>query len=355
MFVSEKDEEINSNPWTKISLPNSTSTLPPLSRGSTSSCKTPQSPAGRRTPRGLLVTRTKTGLLVPMSPKPRAKYATTVNAVNSGVFGPLDNVKLTYIGRKEVMTPDDQHPTSITGSTFLPNGRLVFVDNHNKTLKLYSAEFELLAGVILHERPWNVSSCYKTVVAVSYPYDMSVDIIATGLEMKFQSKIRTDRPCRGTGYHHIEKWLYIVCGEGTQAQIQAYSLEGQLRKVIIPKEGVFHEPCYLVMSPDSTRLYISDLDNGVIGFNTKTGDVICHYKDAKISRYWDLKLDSKGRIFVLTTEPNCLYVLMGDHNGQLVREFRTGNKPLSLSYGAVNKDLVITRWTAEDVELFRFV
>lgn len=304
------------------------------------------------------MTRTKTGLLVPASTKPKVGYHLIDNKtskVNSGVFGPVNDVRLTYIGKKVVMTLEDQQRTSITGSTFLPNGRLVLVDNHNKTLKLYSAEFELLTGVILHERPWNVSSCYKTVVAVSYPYDMSVDLIATGIQMKFQRKIRTDRPCRGVGYHHIEKWLYIACGDGSQAQIQAFSLEGQLRKVIIPKEGLFHEPCYLAMSPDSSRLFISDLDNGVIGFSTKTGDVICHYKDQKIRRYWDLKMDLDGRIFVLTTEPNCLYVLMGDHNGQLVKEFRAGEKPLSLSYGAVNRDIVITRWTAEDVDLFRLV
>ena len=296
-------------------------------------------------------------MLAPATTKPMKSYnqGDINNKAIGDVFGPVDNVRLTYIGRKEVMTAEDKELTSITGSTFLPNGRLVLVDNHNKTLKLYSAEFDLLAGLVLQERPWNVSSCYKTVVAVSYPYDMSVDLIATGLEMKVQCKIKTDRPCRGVGFHHVEKWLYIACGEGNQAQIQAYSLEGQLRKVIIPKQGVFHEPCYLVMSPDNTKLFISDLDTGVIGFNTKTGDVICHYKDQKIRRYWDLKVDADGRIFVLTTDPSCLYVLMGDHNGQLVRDLSVGNKPCSLSYGAMNKDLVITRWTAEDVEVFRFL
>ena len=332
--------------------------LPYLNRGQTGQRGISQHCHGNQnSSAGVTMTRTKNGMLAPATTKPMKSYnqGDINNKAIGDVFGPVDNVRLTYIGRKEVMTAEDKELTSITGSTFLPNGRLVLVDNHNKTLKLYSAEFDLLAGLVLQERPWNVSSCYKTVVAVSYPYDMSVDLIATGLEMKVQCKIKTDRACRGVGFHHVEKWLYIACGEGNQAQIQAYSLEGQLRKVIIPKQGVFHEPCYLVMSPDNTKLFISDLDNGVIGFNTKTGDVICHYKDQKIRRYWDLKVDADGRIFVLTTDPSCLYVLMGDHNGQLVIDLSVGNKPCSLSYGAMNKDLVITRWTAEDVEVFRFL
>lgn len=352
--------ETNPGPWSTLQHFNrSTPSLPPVSRSGSSKerQRVAQSPAGRKTSKELLMTRSKNGLLTPVNHPPKSKYKVIddTGKVNGGVFGPVEAVRLTYIGRKEIMTAEDHQPTSVTGSTFLPNGRLVLVDNHNKTLKLYSAEYEFLAGLILQERPWNVTSCYKTVVAVSYPYDLSVDLIVTGLEMKFQRKIKTDRPCHGMGYHHIEKWLYVACGEGKQAQIQAYSLEGQLKKVIIPKEGVLHEPCYMVMSSDSKKMFISDLDNGIIGFNTKTGEVICHYKDRKISRYWDLKLDSSGKIFVLTTGPDCLYVLMGEHNGQLVKEFSTGTKPCSLSYSAFNHDLVITRWTAEDINVFRFV
>lgn len=275
--------------------------------------------------------------------------------VHAGISGQTEDIKLTQIGQKEIMTPEDSVPNSITGSTFLPNGRLVLIDNHNKTLKLFSAEYEFLAGVCLDERPWNVTSCYKTVVAVSYPYAMTLDLVNTGLDMKFEGKIKTDRACHGMAFHKTKKWLYIACGEGTHAQIQAFSLDGLLRKVIIPKEGVLSEPCYMAMSSDSSRLFISDLDNGVVGFTTKTGDVICQYKDKKIKRYWDLKLDDNGRIFVLTTDPECLYALSVDRGGKLVKEFQTGSKPCSLSYSPVSEDLVVTSWTSEDITVYRFL
>ncbi|KAL4228315.1 hypothetical protein ACF0H5_013746 [Mactra antiquata] len=271
------------------------------------------------------------------------------------VFGPAKNVKLTFLGRREIVVPTDTEACCITGSTFLPNGRLVLVDNHNKTLKLYNGDFEFLSILHIVERPWNVAHCYKSVVAVSYPYDNSVELITTGLEMKVESKLLTDRTCHGMAFHRTEKWLYIACGEGTDAQVQAYSLDGFLRKVIIPKAGVFHEPCYLAMSGDSRKLFVSDLDNGVIGFDTKSGDLICQYKDPKIKRYWDIKLDDEDKAFIITTDPDCIYVFMGDHNGQLVTEFRVGNKPCSLAYNPLKKALIVSRWKTNEVEVLRFV
>lgn len=275
--------------------------------------------------------------------------------VSGPAFGPVKNVKLTYIGRKEILLPSDPELTCVTDLTFLPNGRLVLVDNHNKTLKLYNGEFEFLSSIFLEERPWNVAHCYKSVVAVSYPFDNTVELITTGVDMKIEGKIKTDRSCHGMGFHSKEKWLYIACGKGAEAQIQAYSLEGYLRKVIIPEKGVFHEPCYVAISADYTKLFVSDLDNGIIGFDTKSGDLMCQYRDPKIKRYWDLTLDSDGRVYVVTTDPDCIYVLMGEHNGQLVTEFKAGNKPCGLAYSPVIKSLVVTRWKAEDLEVLRFV
>lgn len=271
------------------------------------------------------------------------------------VFGPNTNIKLTYLGRKEIMLPSDATLCCVTGSTFLPNGRLVLVDNHNKNLKLYNGDFEFLSLINLVERPWNVTHCYKTVVAVSYPYDNSIELITTGVDMKVESKIQTDRSCHGMAFHKVEKWLYIACGQGTDAQIQAYSLDGFLRKVIIPKPGVFEEPCYVAISADNSKLFVSDLENGVVGFHTKSGDLICQYRDPKIKRYWDIKLDDDGRAYVITTDPDCIYVLMGDHNGQLVTEFRVGNRPCSLSYNPIKKALVVTRWKSEEAEVLRFI
>lgn len=271
------------------------------------------------------------------------------------VFGPIKSVKVTYIGRKEIHYPSDTELTCVTGSTFLPNGRLALVDNHNKNLKLLSGEFELLSSIFLEERPWNITHCYKNVVAVSYPYDNSVELIATGQDMQIEGKIKTDRSCQGMAYHKTEKWLYIACGKGTDAQIQAYSLEGYLRKVIIPKPGVFLEPLYMTMSDDCSKLFVSDLDNGIIGFNTKSGDLLCQYQDPRIKRYWDVTLDSDGRLYVVTTEPDSIFVLMGEHNGQLLTEFRAGKKPCSLSYSPIIKSLIVTRWKVEDLEVLRFV
>ncbi|WAR00195.1 hypothetical protein MAR_024567 [Mya arenaria] len=354
---SGKAQKQNDTPWmTSTNLHSHARTqLPDL----VTNQSRPSSQDGHKTTKRTVMTRTPVGLYTPKEgTRTERKYGfinDPTNKVRGDMFGPTKDVKLTYIGRKEIMADADPELTSITASAFLPNGRLVLVDNHNKTLKLFSAAYEFLAGVVLDERPWNVTSCYKTVVAVSYPYDKSVEIITTGMEMKIDGKIKTDRPCHGMGFHKVEKWLYIVCGSGKDAQIQAYSLDGYLRKVIIPKVGVLHEPCYLVMTSDSSRLFISDLENGIVGFDTRRGDVICQYKDPNIQKYWDLKIDSDGRLFVVTTDPDCIYVLMGEHNGQLVKEFLSGNKPCSISYSPVNKDLVVTRWKVEELEVFRFV
>ncbi|KAH3836866.1 uncharacterized protein LOC127878515 [Dreissena polymorpha] len=356
------DIKAHPSPWVKSTnlLSKSKTPLPDLIRHSLG--PRPNSlPQGIRTARGTIMTRTSNGLVTPKVGKQSDKgYHLANNSkakVIGEVFGPKNtNMKITYIGRKEIMADFDAELTSVTGSAFLPNGRLVLIDNHNKNLKLYSSEYEFLSGIALEERPWNVTSCYKTVVAVSYPYDQSVEIITTGMDMKIEAKIKTDRTCHGLAFHQVEKWLYIVCGSGKNAQIQAYSLDGHLRKVIIPKHGVFQEPVYIAITSDSKRMFVSDLDNGIVGFDTKSGDVICQFRNPDIKRYWDIKLDPDGHVFVLTTDPDCIYVLTGLHNGQLLKEFRPElSKPCSISYSPINKDLVITRWKVEEIEVYRFV
>ena len=302
----------------------------------------------------------KNNQLTPLGIKERRNAAAQMihkplEAVSAQAFGFTQNAKLSVLGKKEIRLDADMYPCNVTGCTYLPSGRLVLVDNNNKNLKLMDTNSQVMSLFVLDERPWDVTTYSSTNVAVSCPFNQSIELITTGLQMKVIGQIKTDRPCHGVGYHNTEKWFYIACGEGTDAQLQAYDLNGHLRKVIIPDILVFHEPCYLTMSEDCSKVYVSDLDNGIIGFDTKSGDLICQYKDPRIKRYWDICGDELDRLLVVTTDPDGIYLLEAEKNGKLLTQLKSSTKPCSITYSNFRKTLVITRWQSDNVETFQLV
>ena len=123
--------------------------------------------------------------------------------------------------------------------------------------------------------------------------------------------------------------------------------------MIIPAADVLQSPSYMTMAQDKSTLYVSDRQTGIVGFKTKSGDMACQYRDPKIKRHWDVEATPDGRLFILTTDPDCLFISLGDYNGHLLMTFREGPKPCSLCYRASTNTLVITRWTSEVIETFK--
>ena len=263
------------------------------------------------------------------------------------------NISLKFIGKKEVLFDFDTTDCCVTGCTFLPNGRLVLADYNNSRLKLFNPEYELLSHKWFDDRPWDITNLQTEVIAVSFPFIKTIKIIKASRDFVVQDEIRTEFKCHGLGYHKTDKTLWLACGEGTKTQLQVYSLDGMVKKIVIPKHGILKEPSYVSMSADSTKFYVSDLKNGIVAFSTvKDCEVLFQYRDENIQKYWGIESDPAGRVYVVTTEPDCLYVLLGQFNGRLLAELDSDEKPCAVAYNAALGTLVVSRWKAEDIEVY---
>ena len=266
------------------------------------------------------------------------------------------NTALEFIGMKEIKLDLDKTECCVTGSTFLTNGRLVLVDYNNQRLKLFNPEYELVCHKWFEDRPWDVTDLETEIIAVSFPFIKTIKIMKVCRDFVVQSEVRTEYKCHGVGYHKVDKTLWLACGEGKKTQLQVYGLDGIIKKIIIPKHGILQEPSYVIMGKDNSKFFVSDLKNGIVAFSTvKDCEVLFQYYDENIKKYWGIDCDAGDRVFVVTTDPDCLYMLHGQFNGRLLSELEGDEKPCAVAYNAILGTLVVTWWKSQDIAVYKVV
>ena len=266
------------------------------------------------------------------------------------------NIALKLTGMKEIKIDLDKTDCCVTGCTFLPNGRLVLVDYNNKRLKLFNPEYDLVCHKWFEDRPWAVTDLETDIIAVSFPYIKTIKIMKACRDFVVQSEVNTEFKCHGVGYHTSDKTLWLACGEGKKTQLQVYGLDGIIKKIIIPKHGILQEPSYVAMSKDNSIVYVSDLKKGIVAFSTvKDCEVLYQYQDDNIKQYWGIDGDAGGRVLVVTTDPDCLYMLHGQFNGRLLTELEGDEKPCAVAYNATLGTVVVTWWKSPDIAVYKVV
>ena len=265
-------------------------------------------------------------------------------------------ISLKLTGMKEIKLDQDKTECCVTGCTFLPNGRLVLVDYNNQRLKLFNPEYDLVCHKWFEDRPWAVTDLETEIIAVSFPYIKTIKIMKACRDFVVQNEVRTEYKCHGIGYHSIDKTLWLACGEGKKTQLQVYGLDGIIKKIIIPKHGTLQEPSYVTMSKDNSIFYVSDLRNGIVAFSTvKDCEVLYQYHDDNIKQYWGIDSDKGGSVFVVTTDPDGLYMLHGQFNGRLLTELEGEEKPCAVAYNATLGTVVVSWWKSQDIAVYKIV
>ena len=62
---------------------------------------------------------------------------------------------------------------------------------------------------------------------------------------------------------------------------------------------------------------------------------------------WGIDCDAGGRVLVVTTDPDCLYLLHGQFNGRLLTELEGDEKPCAVAYNTT-LGTVVTGWKSPD-------
>lgn len=227
------------------------------------------------------------------------------------------------IERFDATSAMDERCAELTGGTFLPDDRLLLVDNANEKLKLFTPEGDILCEFELSSGPWDIASIPGGMAAVTLPVEKKV-MIVSGVNdcITPVDQFSTSGKCYGIAYSYYSKELVIACdtpGDG-KAVVKVLSLSGQeMRNISVGENGrsLISRPSYIATNPFNADVYVSDeCNNTVIGM-TMNGDFRFKHTHAYLKLPVGLAADNHGCVYVCGNGSGDLHQMSRD--GQRIR------------------------------------
>ena len=261
---------------------------------------------------------------------------------------PFINKKAFATTRFAATSAFDERCAELTGGTFMPDDRLLLVDNANEKLKLFTSDGELLSELELSSAPWDVTSVPGAMAAVSLPEEKKVLMVSGSNDCitPFDQFI-TSGKCYGIAYSYYTKDLILACDmpSDTGTTITALTLSGKkIRGININEDQKVRisRPSYIATNPFNSDVYLTDeCNNTVTGFSMKDG----HLRFRQILPYLKLPVgiaaDNHGCVYVCGNGSCDIYQLSGD--GQRIRLLLDGlPHPRAIAFDAYGDRCLVT-------------
>jgi hypothetical protein len=156
------------------------------------------------------------------------------------------------------------------------DGVIIVADQNNRRLKrLDKNTFTVTDYYELHGRPYQVSSIRQGQLAVTVR-PRKVQYVSLERQMKTEMHITTDFDCYGLAYANHN--LYIT---DKNTSVYVYTLSGLKLKQYRMERQVFLDIVSLAVNPYTSRIYVSDYDNGLIELDQK-GQVVRTFDDEQL-------------------------------------------------------------------------
>jgi hypothetical protein len=220
------------------------------------------------------------------------------------VVSPFIKKRATPGSRFDATSAMDDRCAELTGGTFLPDDRLMLVDNANRKLKLFTPDGDLLCEFELSSAPWDITCVPCGMAAVTLPSEKKV-MLVSGMNdcITPVEQFNTSGKCYGIAYSYYAKDLVVACdtpGDGL-ATVKVISLSGdELRNIAIGENGlsIISRPSYVATNPFDADVYVSDeCNNTIIGITTN-GEIRFNHKHSYLKLPVGIAADNHGCIYV---------------------------------------------------------
>ena len=175
----------------------------------------------------------------------------------------------------------------ISGSAFLPSGKLILCDRNNKKLKLLDKSLQMQDSIDVPENPWDVAAVNQQQVIVTFPLKKYLQFIQVTPSLALGHKVDLGMNCWGVAVSHES--IYISFIDSGECKIGIYDLTGKQKLMISPhscNDGklMFKKPLYIDVLNDE-KIFVSDVDD-----KSNTSTVYC--------------LESNGNILYSVSNPS---------------------------------------------------
>lgn len=241
----------------------------------------------------------------------------------------------------------DERCAELTGGTFLPDDRLLLVDNANKKLKLFTPVGELLSEFELSTAPWDITCIPGGMAAVTLPVEKKV-MMVSGMNdcITPVDQFNTSGKCYGIAYSYYSRDLVVACdtpGDG-MATVKVLSLNGdEVRDISKDETGrsIISRPSYVATNPFNADVYVTDDCNNTIIGVTMNGDVKFVHTHPYLKLPVGIAADNHGCVYVCGNGSCDIHQLSRD--GERIRLLIDGlTHPRAIAFDPYKERFLVT-------------
>ena len=266
-----------------------------------------------------------------------------------------------FVKRFSAKTMSDGSCPRLCGSTFLPNGKIAFVDQVNKKLKIFHKNYVLLAEKEFDTPPWNVIVVNDTCVAVSLYEEKSVQILRFGgftlsivrtIASRSEPYALSLLPDMGilATFDINEKTasIGIVTNEESKRYLKKFPAK-------TTRNVTFKGSLGLAYNDLQSAYYVSSYtDDRVTGINS-TGTIAFIYEHTDLIRPFGIALDGDGNIYVCSKDNSKIHQVLpnGNLNKCILTEIDGIKEPLDISFNDDGDVFLVTCEKSDIVRIYK--
>ncbi|XP_060556903.1 uncharacterized protein LOC132717449 [Ruditapes philippinarum] len=225
-------------------------------------------------------------------------------------------------GEFNIHAPEDTKIScSITGATFLADGKLLLVDNRNHNVKLFDQAIQLKSNVALSSPPCDIAALNNREAVVSLPEKKQLDFLIMDPDLRLTRAVKTETACHGICV--LEKGLLVTCySHGVYGLVLLLDIEGRVKQRFdrdVNGDALFQGPFFIAPNPKRDRFYVSDkAANKVLGVTT-AGKILFRYHSKDLEAPGYITVDKEGALFVCGRDSKNIHMV--NSHGRKIKIF----------------------------------
>ena len=286
-------------------------------------------------------------------------YDGSYENIPSCVFD-LSSVKAVYIKKIRINVKGEW--SSVNAAEFLPDGRLLVVDNASKKVRLLSSSFSYEGSVEI-DLPYDIAVVNETTAIVT-DYSSTkpqLHFINVTPSLQLQSAIPLEQRCFGIDVYNDT--IYITCHKYNEHQghIKLLDMDGKLTGTL----GVtvahghnyykFRRPVFVRISRFTGNVYVSDWAAHTVTCFSQTGEVIFEFRKTRALEYPEgFILDDRDNILIIGDGVDMLEILDNGQNYKILPKNGNGLQYIeALAYRPTDGVLLVGEYGSESMNLYQ--
>lgn len=263
-------------------------------------------------------------------------------------------VKVSSFG---VRMHNDKSPCDITGSTVMPDGRLVLVDYNNKKLKVLDGDFKLMSDFKTDGAAFDATTLSQNQVAITVPKEKRIHFLSLQDGMKIADSIHTRLEC--WGLDHLDDKLITVTNSDDH-MILFFNKKGtELISCSLGSQDPNMKWPISVCVDTKDKIYVccqgegdSEDISGCLVTIDSTTQVRSMYMDPGLRKPTSCTRDDDGNIFLCGLTSANVYQIQkaGDRLGQIISGL---SKPIHVKSCWDTNSLLVMERFCNDVSVYQ--